>query len=193
MEEENYFKKITDHLKPSVGLKNYLRYVLQKRAFKKKQTIAVTDPYFSTLLFIGTGTLRLYAIREEEETTILFWQKNQFLTPMFMLGNYLEKEVYVEFLEDTTLIGYRQTHTANLYKLFPEYREIINRLYQQQLAALMRHAEALAYLNTSTRFENLMKAKPELFTLCRLKIIADYLGIHPKVLSLLRSKAVKKQ
>ena len=192
MERESYFKKIEQYIKPSIGLKSYLNYIVQEYTFKKKQTVKLSDEYLSTMAFISTGTLRLYAIKEGEERTILFWQKGQFLTPLFMLGKYTEKEVYVEFLEDSTIIGYAETHTSNMNKLFREFKELINNLYQQQIAELILHAESLAHLTATARFENLMKSKPELFNLCELKIIADYLGIHPKVLSLLRSKAVKR-
>lgn len=192
MERESYFKKIEQYIKPSIGLKSYLNYILKEYTFKKKQTVKVSDEYFSTLAFISTGTLRLYVIKEGEERTILFWQKSQFLTPLFMLGKYIEREVYVEFLEDCTIFGYLETHTANMNKLFREYKDLINKLYQQQIAELILHAESLAHLTATARFENLMKSKPELFNICELKIIADFLGIHPKVLSLLRSKSVKR-
>nr|WP_315424849.1 hypothetical protein [uncultured Pedobacter sp.] len=192
MEQESYFKKIEYYLTPSAGLKSYLNYSLHERIFKKKQTIEISDEYFSTLAYISTGTLRLYAVKEGKERTILFWQKDQFLPPLFMLGKYIKKEVFVEFLEDAIIIGYPEIHTDNMNKLFRDYRELINKLYQEQISELILHAESLAHLNAKVRFENLMKSKPELFNLCELKIIADYLGIHPKVLSLLRSKAVKR-
>ncbi|WP_406823938.1 Crp/Fnr family transcriptional regulator [Pedobacter sp. KACC 23697] len=192
MEQSNYLKRIKDYVTPSFGLNSYLNYILQDRHFKKKETIDVSDPYFTTLLFIRTGTLRLYTVQDEEETTILFRQSNQFMLPLYMLSSYIGKEIYVEFLEDSTLTGYRDKHTNNLYKLFPEYRELISQLYQHLLAELIMHATALARLSASARFNHLMQIWPGLFNLCDLKPIANYLGIHPKVLSRLRSQALKK-
>lgn len=192
MEQSNYLKRIKDYVTLSFGLNSYLNYILQDRHFKKKETIDVSDPYFTTLLFIRTGTLRLYTVQDEEETTILFLQNNQFMIPFSMLCSYIGKEIYVEFLEDSTLTGYRDKHTNNLYKLFPEYRELINQLYQHQLAESIMHATALARLSASARFNHLMQVWPGLFNLCDLKPIANYLGIHPKVLSRLRSQALKK-
>jgi hypothetical protein len=192
MEKESYFKKIEHYLNPSVGLKSYLNYILHHSTFTKKYTLKLSDKYFSTLLFINTGTLRLYSIKEEEEITILFWQQNHFIVPVTMLNTYTQTEIYVEFLEETTITTYKDKHTSNLYKLFPEYRELISKIYQQQIAELFIHATALAHQDTNTRFENMMKTNSELFNLCDLKIIANYLGIHPKVLSHLRSKAVKR-
>jgi CRP-like cAMP-binding protein len=192
MEQSNYLKRIKDYVTPSFGLNSYLNYIFQERHFKKKETIDVTDPYFTTLLFIRTGTLRLYAVQDEEETTILFRQNNLFMIPLYMLSSYIGKEIYVEFLEDSTLIGYKDKHTNNLYKLFPEYRELINQLYQQQLAESIMHVTALARLSASARFNHLMQIWPGLFNLCDLKPIANYLGIHPKVLSRLRAQALKK-
>jgi hypothetical protein len=192
MEKESYFKKIENYLNPSVGLRSYLNYILHHSTFKKKHSLKLSDKYFSTLLFINTGTLRLYSIKEEEETTILFWQQNQFIVPATMLSIYTQTEIYVEFLEDSSITAYKDKHTPNLYKVFPEYRELISKIYQQQIAELIIHSTELAHQDTNTRFENLMKSNPELFNLCDLKIIANYLGIHPKVLSHLRSKAVKR-
>ncbi|GGH03063.1 Crp/Fnr family transcriptional regulator [Pedobacter zeae] len=192
MENESYFKKIGVYLSTSYALRCYLGYIQEEHVFKKKQVINVSDRYFSTLLFVGTGTLRLYAVKNEEEATILFWQKGQFIPPMHTLGQDTQKEIYIEFLEETTLIGYSEKHTTNLYKLFPEFQELISKLYQQQVTELIMHAQSLAHLNASGRFNALMKSKPALFNLCELKIIANYLGIHPKVLSRLRAEAVKK-
>lgn len=192
MEKESYFEKIGSYLNPSVGLKSYLNYILYQSTFKKRQTLKLSDKFFSTPIFISSGTLRLYYIKEEEETTVLFRQKNEFIVPSTMLGIYTQTELHVEFLEDSILTVYKDKHTPNLYKLFPEYRELINKLYQQQIAELIIHSTELAHQDTNTRFENLMKRNPELFNLCGLKIIANYLGIHPKVLSQLRSKSVKR-
>ncbi|MBE5320023.1 hypothetical protein IM793_12695 [Pedobacter sp. MR2016-19] len=192
MENESYFKKIECYLKPSYVLKCYLNHSLHERRFNKKQTVKVSELYSSPLIFISKGTLRLYAVKEKEETTILFWQKDRFLTSLLMLGEYAGKEMYVEFLEDSAIIAYKEIYTGNLYKVFPEYRELINKLYQQQIAELILYATSLAHLSSTARFNNLMKSKPELFNLCELKIIANYLGIHPKVLSRLRAKAVKR-
>ncbi|QXU41447.1 Crp/Fnr family transcriptional regulator [Pedobacter sp. D749] len=192
MENENYFKRIEFYLMPSHGLKCYLNYIKREDKFEKKQTIKIDELFCSSLLFIDKGTLRLYAVKEEEETTILFWQKNRFLTSLLMLEEYAEKEFYVEFLEDSTIIRYKEIHTSNLYKLFDEFGGFVNKLYQHQIAELILHATSLAHLNSTARFNNLMKSKPELFNLCELKIIANYLGIHPKVLSRLRAKAVKR-
>ncbi|QDW23961.1 Crp/Fnr family transcriptional regulator [Pedobacter sp. KBS0701] len=192
MENESYFKKIECYLKPSYGLKCYLNYSLHERTFNKKQAVKVSELFSSSLIFISKGTLRLYAVKEEEETTILFWQKDRLLTSLLTLGEYTGKEIYAEFLEDSAIIAYREIHTGNLYNIFPQYRELINKLYQEQISDLILHAESLAHLTANARFNNLMKLKPELFNLCELKVIANYLGIHPKVLSRLRAKAVKR-
>ena len=81
MEKESYFKKIEYYLTPTFGLKSYLNYSLHERIFKKKQTIEISDEYFSSLAYISTGTLRLYAVQEGTERTILFLQKDEFLPP----------------------------------------------------------------------------------------------------------------
>jgi L-amino acid N-acyltransferase YncA len=78
MEKESYFKTIGSYITLSIGLRAYLNYILHEDAFNRKHTLKLSDKYFSTLLFISTGTLRLYSTKEDEETTILFWQKNQF-------------------------------------------------------------------------------------------------------------------
>jgi CRP-like cAMP-binding protein len=192
MDKESYLKKIESYIMPSVGLRAYLNYILHEDAFKRKKTIKLSDKYFSPLLFISSGTLRLYSLEEDGETTIMFWYKNQFLIQMLMLHHYCERELYIEFLEDSKIIGYPEKHSANLFKLFPEYRELASKIYQAQIATLIQHSISLAQLDSSERFESLMKSNPELFNTCDLKIIANYLGIHPKVLSLLRSKAVKR-
>ncbi|SFA42178.1 cAMP-binding domain of CRP or a regulatory subunit of cAMP-dependent protein kinases [Pedobacter suwonensis] len=192
MEENSYLKTIRNYISPSFGLSCYLNLLLKERTFKKKETLKLADEYCAVLLFISSGTLRLYTIDAEEETTLLFWHQHQFIVPMATLGNYTEGKLFIEFLDDATLTGYSDKHTANLYKLFPEYRVLMNKLYQHQLAALLLHTTALSRLNANARFNQLMHTRPELFNLCDLKTIASYLGIHPKVLSRLRSKAVKK-
>ncbi len=192
MEENDYLKAIRNYISPSFGLTCYLNLLLRERTFKKKETLKLTDEYCTVLLFISSGTLRLYTLDAEEETTLLFWHQHQFVVPMATLTHYTGAELFIEFLDDATLTGYSDKHTANLYKLFPEYRVLMNQLYQQQLAALLLHTTTLARLNANARFNQLMHSRPELFNLCDLKTIASYLGIHPKVLSRLRSKAIKK-
>lgn len=192
MEENSYLKTIRNYITPSYGLTSYLNVIVQEHTFKKKETIQVSDQYCFGLLFISTGTLRLYTVKEEEETTVLFWHHHQFLVPMAALGSYIEGEIFIEFLEDSILMGYHDKHTAGLYKIFPEYPKLINTLYQQQLALVIQHTTGLAMLSAKARFHHLMLTSPQLFNLCDLKTIASYLGIHPKVLSRLRSQALNK-
>ncbi|WP_426330102.1 Crp/Fnr family transcriptional regulator [Pedobacter sp. R-06] len=192
MEKEIYFEKMQAHLKPSIGLKAYLNYILQEDDFKRKKTIKLSDKLFDTLIFIESGTLRIYSRNEDGDTTIIFWFKKVFLPHMALLQQYATDELYVEFLEDSKILSFPQKHIPNLFKLFPEYRELEARIYQSHISKILQHSSALAHLDTLQRYEQLMETNPELFNLCELKNIANFLGIHPKVLSLLRSKAAKR-
>lgn len=192
MKKESYFETFESYVKPSVGLRAYLGYILREDIFKRKKTICLADNYFAPLLFLSSGTLRLYTVEEETETTILFWHRNQFITQMLMLQKYSQRDFYVEFLEDSTIITFAEKHSPNLFKVFPEYSDFTGKVYQNQISSLIKQSISLSKLSVKERYEELMKTNPELFNLCDLKIIANYLGIHPKVLSLLRSKAVKR-
>lgn len=192
MEKETYFQQLEFYQKPSIGLKSYLTYILQEEKFKRKQTIKLADISFNTTVFIVSGTVRLFFFDEEKEITVHFYPKNTFLPHMNLLSGYFKQELMFEFLEDSVLLGFPEKHFANLFKLFPEYWKLEARISQSIVCTLMEHSISLAHLDSRRRLENLMASWPELFIVCELKHIANFLGIHPKVLSQLRSKALKR-
>jgi len=192
MEKETYFHYLESFQKLSIGLRSYLTYILQEEKFKRKQTIKPADIFFNTTVFIVSGTVRLYFFGEEKEITVHFYPKNTFLPHMNLLSGYFKQELMFEFLEDSVLLGFPEKHIANLFKLFPEYWKLEARISQSILCTLMEHSISLAHLDSRRRLENLMASWPELFIVSELKHIANFLGIHPKVLSQLRSKALKR-
>lgn len=188
MEKESYFEKINLLINPSVGLKSYLEYILQEQKFKRKKILKISDPHFSTILYVASGTLRLYYVDElAEEITLNFWFKGDFIPQMNSINDYYEQKLLIEFIETSVLINFPIKHHNNLLKLFPEYYSLESKISQSLISTRLKHSTLLATQKSKRRYDTLMNTNPALFNCCESKNIANYLGIHPKFLSLLRS------
>lgn len=120
MNGEIYIEKL-DALHPlSSGLKAYISTIAQKTAYNRGQILLVDSKSNNFFPFIESGALQVSAIDKETDEKIKIgkYSEHEFL---YHFQNTLPKsrfDLYVEFLEDSSIVAISEKHYANLMKLF---------------------------------------------------------------------------
>lgn len=146
------------------------------------------DEVCNKVSFVTDGFFRFFHYNDGNEVTRDFVFKNNFITSYrsFITGE--PSGVYVQALENSTLITFLKKDLNLLYSHFPQVERLSRIIAEHQFVAMENYY--LSFLNDSaeTRYHNLLAKNPILVQKIPLKYLASFLGITPQHLSRLRKK-----
>jgi hypothetical protein len=101
-------------------------------------------------------------------------------------------ELQTSAIGPVTLMAIPVGHLYNLYKLFPEFHRLIEKINLTKFTELFHLAFDIKNLKSDERFASLLKNRPNIFQLAASIDIADSIGMHAHTLSTLKNKYFKK-
>jgi len=154
---------------------------------KRNELLLTKGKIDSNLYFIISGSLRIYVSNENEEHTIRFGYKNNFITALDCFITDLPSDLYMEALKKTKVkVISKQTFNTLINssdKLFKIWTTILQQLILQQLE---REKDILT-TSPLLRYKRVLKRSPQLFQEIPNKYIADYLRMTPETLSRIKN------
>ena len=169
---------------------------LKIEQFKKGETILYMGDVSETLRFIDNGLARAYMISEEGKDytwSIFFNDENAQMTNLFVVDydsflNQTPSTLYIEALEDTTLIAIDYKDVQFLYDKLKK-GERFGRLMSQEAYSYLHQQSIDRQIKTADeRFEDFMKKTPYLLEKVPQYHIATFLGMTPQYLSMLKKE-----
>ena len=169
---------------------------LKIEQFKKGETILYMGDVSETLRFIDNGLARAYMISEEGKDytwSIFFNDENAQMTNLFVVDydsflNQTPSTLYIEALEDTTLIAIDYRDVQFLYDKLKK-GERFGRLMSQEAYSYLHQQSIDRQIKTADeRFEDFMKKTPYLLEKVPQYHIATFLGMTPQYLSMLKKE-----
>jgi len=167
---------------------------LTLKRYKKGETIHYAGDICDTLLFIGSGLVRLYIIDEngkDHTWNICFNDENAQMLNLFVVDydsfvNQTASQISFEVLEDCALLSLGYEEMQQMYRQLKK-SERFGRL-MAEMAYSYTHNLVIDRLTKSAkeRYEILMSRTPALLEKVPQYHIASYLGITPQHLSRLR-------
>ncbi|QNN42716.1 Crp/Fnr family transcriptional regulator [Pedobacter roseus] len=120
MNGEDYTLKLSAFNPLSAGLKTYIATIAQKIPYLKGQALFISREKNLFFPLIEKGTLHIIAIDKDTDEEIIIGtnRTNDFLYHFAKIIPGSRYELYVEFLEDSSIIAISEKHFANLMKLF---------------------------------------------------------------------------
>jgi hypothetical protein len=190
MEKEKYLAKLSSYHKLSVGFKAYLNYAMYHTDFRKMEKISLNSMELGRFCFLakGSGRVFIYDTENEQEITIMFFQSQDILPDLKSISKYIQGQIFIQFLENTTILGIPDNHSTNIHKLFRESAILSNEINAEIIAKVMIMLTGLKILNADHRLDNLIESFPTVFSKAAVKDIASYLGIHSSTLSAMRNR-----
>ncbi|WP_316736749.1 hypothetical protein [Pedobacter aquatilis] len=171
----------------SSGLAAYLDVALKEFRFEKNQIIP--DDFFvdNPLCFLSQGTIKtqVNGLKEPGQHLVRFTFSNSVI-PDFGKMDSEDYSKTTTSIEASLIKALPLKHEYNLFKLFPEYHQLITGLHRNQLTDLMSFIFELRFEEGNERLANLLKIQPRLFQIASVSDISAAIGVHPHTLSTYR-------
>jgi CRP-like cAMP-binding protein len=172
----------------------YYLSLLRIKKVKKKQLIVQPDFVCNHRSFVVKGVLRSYLLDEEgRDHTVAFGIDNWWIADFNSYFFRQPATLFVEALEETTIIQISYDDEQALLKKVPKFQEFHRILAENGYAFLQRRILSSISLNASERYELFVKKYPLIAERVPQYALASYLGISHELLSKIRNRRVRKK
>lgn len=176
------FIQLTELDKEAIEL-NFKPIKLKRKDFLLKEGM-VCD----FVVFLNSGVIRHYHIKDGNEITCDITLHNNFITDFKSLTQNIPTNYYFQILKDAELFIIKKN---DLFRLYNENRNIesFGRIMAEQVAQrTIDIAMSLSSEKPEERVEKLIKQRPDLFQEVPQRYLANLLGISPESLSRIRAR-----
>lgn len=184
---------VSRHITLTDEEKRYYISLLKIKKVKKKQYIVQPDFVCNHRTYIAKGAMRSYLLDDNgQEHTVAIAIDDWWIADF---ASYVYREpatLFVEALEDTTLIQISYDDEQELMTNLPKFAKFYLNLVQFGFANLQRRILSDISLNAAERYENFLLKYPAMAARIPQYALASYLGISHELLSKIRNKRIKK-
>lgn len=186
-------KNISRHISLDDEETHHFLSLLTYRDVARKKILLKEGQPCRYLNFVHSGALRAYHLdKEAKESTIMFAITDWWVTDMYCFLNKHPAMMYIEALEDSSIIQLSKTHMDQLLHDVPKFERFFRIIFQNAYTReQLRIIENLS-LSAQERYESFLKKYPHIAQVVTQKQIASYLGITPEFLSTIRKDRMKR-
>jgi CRP/FNR family transcriptional regulator, anaerobic regulatory protein len=161
--------------------------------FKTKAIILNAGEICRHSYFVDTGLLRSFSINDHiVEHILTFACEGWWIGDMYSLLTEQPGHLFIEVLEDATIISLSKKNQEELYTEIPKLERFFRILTENSLVANQERLMDNLSLSAEERFEKFCKKYPSLIHRVPQKQIASYIGVTPEFFSKMKAKLLKK-
>lgn len=165
---------------------NQLNLWDQECVFERNEEIKSQNTTDTNLYFIVEGSVRVYVIESEEEHTIRFGYKNNFIAALDSYISEQNSDIIIQALKKTRIkIISKKKFICVIESDKEAYNNWLILLEQLVIQQLERERDILTS-SPQDRYNRVLKRSPQLFQEIPNKYIASYLRMTPETLSRLK-------
>ena len=163
------------------------------KSLKKGDYFIKANEIKDELGFITKGCMRYFYIKEGEEITGEFWQENEISASYEGCILNQPSTLYIEALEDTTLITISYNRLKELRTEIKDLDKIIIALLERFIVESQLRIAAYITETPEERYLRLREEMPGIEERVHQKYIASFVGVTPVTLSRIRARLAKKK
>jgi CRP-like cAMP-binding protein len=183
------FSNIGKHISLGDGGKAHFQSLLQEEHITKNGLVLRQGEPCRYINFVNSGILRAYCLNPNgKEATVMFAQKDWWITDMHCFLNGLPAMVNIQAVENCSILKLSKENLDSLYADKPEFNKFFRILMQNAYCREQLRTIQNLSLPAKDRYDGFLKKYPQIAGNITLKQIASYLGITPEFLSSIRSK-----
>lgn len=191
------FKEVKQYVARFIELteeeEDYFCSLLRVTKVKKKQCIVQPDFTCKYRSYVLKGAMRAYLIdNKAQDHTIAFAIEDWWISDY---NSYIYQQpatLFVEALEDTTLIQIDYNAEQLLMETVPKFERFFRIITQRSFAFLQKRMLSNLSKTAEERYEEFMQKYPTVAARVPQYTLASYLGFSTEFLSKIRNKRVKK-
>lgn len=185
---EKLISEIKKFIKVDQELEAALKDAFVGKEYKKTELIVREGQFNVPLIFIDSGVLRCFNLKEAKEITNDFFLEDTFVTDFSALMNELPARQNFEVLEDAFLYTISKSTLLDLSGRYPILREWGAKMAEVLFTDSVRKQALLKSDSPEERYLSILDNQPILLQKIPLHYIASYLGITQVHLSRIRKK-----
>ncbi|MEZ4773902.1 MAG: Crp/Fnr family transcriptional regulator [Bacteroidia bacterium] len=166
---------------------------LEKIVIPKKTILLHAGEVCRHAWFIDTGCMRyFYNTYEGMEITGYIFTENAFVSSFGSFVSRQPSTQSIDAIEDSELTVISYAHMRKLYDHIPQMERFGRLLAENIVVGSQMRTASLLVDDPETRYQKLLRERPELLVRIPHYYIASYLGIKPETLSRIRKRLSKK-
>lgn len=158
----------------------------KKLVLSRNDYLKVKGSIDTNLYFVVSGSVRIYVIEEDEEHTIRFGYKDNFIAALDSFISEQSSDLYIQALKETQLKVIGKKAYLEFIQGTPENRKLWNIILEQLIFQQMERERDILISSPLERYRRVLKRSPQLFQQIPNKYIASYLRMSPETLSRLK-------
>lgn len=140
----------------------------------------------TNLYFVSSGTLRIYVVDDEEEKTIRFAYRNEFIASLDSFITEKPSDLFIQAIKKTELKVIGKGRFMELVKSNEENLELWHQILGGLIFQQMERERDLLTSSPAERYSRVLERSPRLFQEIPNRYIASYLRMTPETLSRLK-------
>jgi CRP-like cAMP-binding protein len=166
---------------------------LTVKKIRKRQYLLQEGDVCKSVAFVEQGALRAYTLDENgAEHIVQFAVEGWYISDLYSFLS-AEPAIYnIDAIEDSNLVLMTRSAVDELLKVSPKFQEFQLKAITGAYIALQRRVTSSISLSLEDRYQNLIKAYPDIAQRVPQHMIASYLGATPETLSRVRKRMVSK-
>jgi CRP-like cAMP-binding protein len=144
-------------------------------------------------IFVGSGLLRSYYVREDGSEHIMrFSPENTWTTEHDSLFKQIPSRIYIEALEDTEVVLFTRDALEKIHFTIPEFKAYTDRFLTSALSATYERIMMNLSYSSEEKYQDFITTFPDVFNRVPLHMVASYLGLSRETLSRIRHAQAQK-
>lgn len=172
----------------SVPLEEYIKRILRKQVFKKRDYILQAGQISNKIHFIDSGLVRCFFDKNDQEICIWFMESNNVIISVESFLCQRKSYQYIQALTDCVTWSITYDQLQDTYKKYPEFNLHRAVLLEKYYVESEKRQRLLSMNTAAERYAHLMETNPEMTLHIPSKYIASYLNIEEAYFSRIKAK-----
>ena len=192
-EFENILNNVQRYVTLDANDKQQFASIVQRKRVKRRQFIVQPGFVCSHQSYVESGAFRSYYVNEEGiDHTIQFAIEDWFISDFNSYINQTPASLYVEALEDSTVLQIGYDDVENLCRKNAKFERFFRLVAQKSFAFSQRRILSNLGKSAEERYLEFQSMYPSITNRVPQYTIASYLGMSPEFLSKIRKRLSEK-
>lgn len=169
----------------------YISNKFQRKILKKNDYLLRQGDTCKEIVFVNTGCLRLYYLKDDIEVSVWFAFQQSSAIEIHSFISEKPSDYFLQAIEDSEVLCLSKIDLNKIYQYQPKMHEMMRNFWEDVILNLINRFTSLQKDSAEKRYLDLLN-KPAYLETIPQKYLASFIGVTPTSLSRIRKKINKK-
>lgn len=168
----------------------YIANIFKHKTVKKNHHLLKCGDICKDIVFVQTGCLRLYYMKEDVDISVWFAFPQSSAIEIYSFISEQASNYYIQAIEDSDVYYLSKDELNNLYTYQPKMQTMMRNFWEDVIINLLTRFTALQTDSAEKRYTDLLR-NPKYLEKIPQKYLASFIGVTPTSLSRIRKQLAK--